>query len=77
MLYLKDFIGEDWNFNCWNGENFPPEIKKNKQTLTWNDAVNADIVSYARSHEWPGSGLNGVKMYCRPNNGTSSNVALL
>lgn len=44
--------------------------------FTWNDAVNADTISYTYSHLCDVSGLNGVKIYCSPSNGTNSNVAL-
>lgn len=43
---------------------------------TWNDDVNAATIPYTCSQSWPGSGLNGVRIYCSPSSGTSNSVAL-
>ena len=62
-------------FICANTSPF----KKQKNVAThnpWNDAVNAEIISYVCSYACPCGGLNGVNIYCNPSRGTSNKVAL-
>jgi len=53
------------------------EQKRNENILlTWNEAVNAEMISYVFSQGCLGAGRKGVRMYWRPSRGTKSSVAL-
>jgi len=49
---------------------------KEKELLTWNEAVKAEMTWYVVSQGCPRSGRNGVNIYWRPSRGTRSSVAL-